>query len=75
MNDPNKMKMAKDVPIYKSDDKHNFNHYRPISVLSTSQRLYKYRKMYPSVHLKTLLINTNCFLTVNTGLGLIDQLL
>lgn len=31
---PDKMKMAKVIPFFKTGDKHNFNNYRPISLLS-----------------------------------------
>lgn len=30
---PDKMKMAKVIPMYKSDDEHAFNNYRPVSLL------------------------------------------
>ena len=36
---PMELKTAKVVPIYKSDDKHSFNNYRPISLLSSLSKL------------------------------------
>ena len=36
---PQKFKVAKIVPIYKDSDKHDFNNYRPISLLSSLSRL------------------------------------
>ena len=36
---PDKFKVAKIVPIYKDSDQHEFNNYRPISLLSSLSRL------------------------------------
>ena len=36
---PEKFKVAKIVPIYKDSDRHEFNNYRPISLLSSLSRL------------------------------------
>ena len=38
---PNKLKMAKVTPIYKSDDKSDPNSYRPISLLSNFNRIFE----------------------------------
>ena len=56
---PSEFKLAKVIPIFKSDDKHEFNNYRPISLLSSLSKLiekivakqlnsylYKYKILY-----------------------------
>ena len=37
--DPDKMKLAKVIPIFKSGNKHLFNNYRPISILPAYSKL------------------------------------
>jgi exonuclease III len=46
---PNKLKIAKIVPIFKKDDKCHLSNYRPISILSVFSKLYEklmYIKLY-----------------------------
>lgn len=38
---PNKLKIAKVIPIFKKDDKHDFNNYRPISLLPTISKVFE----------------------------------
>ena len=38
---PDKFKVAKIIPIFKDTDKHEFNNYRPISLLSSLSRLFE----------------------------------
>jgi len=39
---PNKLNLAKVIPVYKTDDKLCLNNYRPISVLSVFSKILKY---------------------------------
>ena len=49
---PDKIKMAKVIPIYKADEKHTLSNYRPVSLLSQFSKLleknilYKARKLH-----------------------------
>lgn len=46
---PDDLKIAKIIPIYKSKEKHYFNNYRPISLLSSISKLYEkivYTRLY-----------------------------
>ena len=38
---PNKLKMAKIIPIFKTDDNTDPNNYRPISLLSNFNRIFE----------------------------------
>ena len=38
---PNKLKIAKVIPIFKKDDKHDLNNYRPISLLPTISKVFE----------------------------------
>jgi exonuclease III len=38
---PNKLKIAKVIPIFKKDDPHLFNNYRPISLLSVVSKVFE----------------------------------
>ena len=38
---PDKFKIAKVVPIYKSDDENIFNNYRPISILPALSKVFE----------------------------------
>ena len=37
---PNELKLAKIVPVFKDGDCHEFNNYRPISLLSSLSKLF-----------------------------------
>ena len=55
---PSKLKMAKIVPVYKADDDTDVNNYRPISLLSHFNRIFKKmikRKMESFIEQKDLL--------------------
>jgi len=55
---PDELKIAKVVPLYKSDDPSHFNNYRPISILSVFSKIYE-----RVLHLKlSKFINANGFL-------------
>jgi len=46
---PDKLKIAKIIPIFKSKDKEQFNNYRPISLLSSISKMYEkivYKRLY-----------------------------
>ncbi len=46
---PERLKIAKIVPIHKSKDKEKFNNYRPISLLSSISKIYEkviYKRLY-----------------------------
>ena len=62
---PDKLKIAKIVPIYKSDDKLLVNNYRPISVLpffSKILELMMYNCLFKFLYDNNILINNQyCF--------------
>ncbi len=46
---PDKLKIAKIIPIYKSKEKNQFNNYRPISLLSSMSKIFEkivYKRLY-----------------------------
>ena len=38
---PSKLKLAKVIPIYKKDDQHILDNFRPISLLSTMSKVFE----------------------------------
>ena len=44
---PNKLNIANIIPIFKKDDKHDFNNYRPISLLLSISKVFE--KMYTQI--------------------------
>jgi len=55
---PNKLKMAKIVPIFKQDDETDANNYRPISLLSNFNRIFEkivFKRMESFIERKNLL--------------------
>jgi hypothetical protein len=55
---PASMKIGKISPIYKKDDKHNFNNYRPISILPSMSKVFEkimHRQIYEYFELNSLL--------------------
>ena len=56
------MKLAKILPIYKSDDEQLVNNYRPISILQFFSIIFE--KLYLNI-LSNLWMKTNCFTAIN----------
>ena len=55
---PNELKVAKVVPIYKSDDRRLINNYRPVSVLPCYSKIHEklmYNRIYNFIHKHSLL--------------------
>ena len=61
---PSKLKLAKDVTVYKDDDESCASSYRPISLLSTFNRVSE-KLMYQRV--SKFIIRHNIFITVKPG--------
>lgn len=57
------MKVAKVIPLYKSGDKHSFNNYRPVSLLSQFSKVLEklFAQRLDSFIEKYQLINENQF--------------
>ena len=53
---PSKLKVAKIIPIFKKDDEHDFNNYRPISLLPSISKVFE----------KTIYTQLFQYLTVNS---------
>lgn len=60
---PDRMKVAKVIPLYKSGDKHSFNNYRPVSLLSQFSKVLEklFAQRLDSFIEKYQLINENQF--------------
>ena len=43
---PRKLKLAKNIPIFKKDDEHDFNNYRPISLLPSTNKEFEKKTIY-----------------------------
>ena len=46
---PSKLKVAKIIPIFKKDDEHDFNNYRPISLLPSISKVFEKNNIYSIV--------------------------
>ena len=46
---PSKLKVAKIIPIFKKDDEHDFNNYRPISLLPSISKVFEKTNLYSIV--------------------------
>ena len=67
---PNKIKIAKVIPLFKTGEKSNFTNYRPVSLLPQFSKMLE--KLF-DVILKFFLTNINCFQSPSTGLEIICQ--
>lgn len=74
---PEKMKMAKVMPIHKAGDKHEFTHYRPISILSQFSKILEkifHKRLFSYVDKQSILCEQQYGFRPNrtTTLALVD---
>jgi hypothetical protein len=50
---PDKLKIAKVIPIFKKDDPSLFENYRPISLLPTTSKVLENKLLYNYIHIST----------------------
>lgn len=58
--DPSKLKKAKVIPVFKTEDETDANNYRPISLLSTFERVFEkvmYNWMMHFINVKNILFS------------------
>ena len=58
--DPSKLKKAKVIPVFKTEDETDANNYRPISLLSTFERVFEkvmYKRMMHFINVKNILFS------------------
>ena len=60
---PNQIKLAKVIPLYKSEDPMLFNHYQPLSLLCVLSKVFE--KIMFSPLLDFFLKNSKSFMTIN----------
>ena len=59
---PSKLKIAKVIPIFKKGDSKSINNYRPISILSTLNKIFEkvlYARLIDYIEKNVFFINTN----------------
>ena len=61
--DPSKLKKAKVIPVFKTEDETDANNYRPISLLSIFNRVFEkvmYKRMMHFINVKNILFSAQC---------------
>ena len=60
---PSKLKKAKVIPVFKTEDETDANNYRPISLLSIFDRIFEkimYKRMMHFINVKNILFSAQC---------------